>query len=259
MRRFFSCCRKKKSFDKEPPITLIDNTVYPTDIECIEVRYNEAELTMTRQHFFADDDDNASHGEPEVDYVYEQFATCFDEDKPEGILAIDADDTLLISRLNRYDRNLRLIEPERISELIALAAQHRVMVGIVTARKYVEAEKEGIHPLSIVNIMRQLGRHHFSFVAFTNETLKDDVLNFIYEKFLQNHTNASRVNLCLVDDSMEQLTVCRAAGFKGIQVTADNNYLTQMETFIRSFPCQLAPDLEIVVETARPFRRAGCG
>lgn len=152
----------------------------------------------------------------------------FKEKKPEGILMLDVDETLIRS-------NERMtIHEEPIKNLLSKAVAKNVMIGIVTSRFYLTDHE--FEDFSVSAVVEKLGTEFFSYVFYTNATTKVPVLEGLAVKYQIENAK----DIALVDDSPRNLDECSAFCTIPVYNTAEESYrhLEEIADFLDKFSIQ---------------------
>ncbi len=166
----------------------------------------------------------------------------FENSYPTKIFAVDVDGTLVVDAdtkdhnkdSNTDSKTTPFNNQEKIKNLFKLANINKVMIVIVTGRDYLtEQAKQADDPLTVKNILKGLGAENFSYIYFTNDTLKFPVLEKLYQQYILSNPNRTnnpdRREVCLVDDNLLQLF--RSQRFSTININDANAY-EEMRKFI---------------------------
>lgn len=149
---------------------------------------------------------------------------------PIGILAFDIDETL-------YDTKKNAVRNEkRIQNLIQKALRNNILIVAVTARNFSQHEMQSgeyAKLKAVYQIIQEIHPNAFSFIFFTENKSKKDVLESLKKEFANNLVLPTP-KICLIDDQDRFLDPCAQAGFTTIKVNAENTYLDAIEKYINT-------------------------
>jgi HAD superfamily phosphatase (TIGR01681 family) len=152
---------------------------------------------------------------------------------PRGILCFDMDDTLLDIKASKEKKEIVLINPEKIKEILKKAYKNGLLSMIVTARdsKLEKVARVSYPYLSIYHVTKELGENYFNRIIFTeNISKKAQILATLQSSFKILYNQ-----IVLIDDNDIELAYCQKKNFSTIKVDKNTtDYLAKIEEYIEN-------------------------
>jgi hydroxymethylpyrimidine pyrophosphatase-like HAD family hydrolase len=159
--------------------------------------------------------------------------------QPAGILCLDIDNTLLDYTMTSKSNVTTLINPEKIKALLKKAKENNFIVMVVTARP-LEDPYNLTHSYDAMNVVNALGMEYFNTLFFTHYKSKHDVLHLLNAIYFNSDPTSLR-KIALVDDTLDMLDTCEAAGFTIINAK-HSDYLNKISNFLENKKSMLEKD-----------------
>lgn len=162
------------------------------------------------------------------------------EQKPNGILFYDIDETLIDYAKSIKLGELQIINQDILMKELALARENNFLIGLLTSRTY-NSKEYFAAIVNVRNIIITIGKNFFDFVIYTN----NDCLKCRPMKVFQQEFELPSKKLCLVDDMRFNIDPCYKFGFVGID-SGDEMRFQQILNFLSLIPPEQKNDISKV-------------